>query len=170
MSKQPNPTQKILTIYETGNLKTKLLEFPALIQAQKKKIRVLRDTFKDADTECGIIEADLASQISAETDPNTGKPKFSNKEARDAELLKRKTRDTGYIAANQQARQARYAMNEAEDELEALQDKYRSYRYVVRLVSAELELMAGDAGGEEVELAVTSGGVSDVMTASGEPY
>ena len=165
-----SPSEMILEDYETRRLKDKLLEFPGLIQAQKRMIRVLRDAFKDADSARGVIEADLATDINAETDPATGKPKFSNEKARATELIRRKLANEEYMAANQQARQAAYALGEAEDEMEALQDKYRSYRYVVRLVSAELELMAGDAGGEEVELAVTSGGVSDVMTASGEPY
>jgi hypothetical protein len=155
----------MLSHYETHRIKSKLLEFPSLIQTQKQKIRVLRDAFKDADTERGIIEADLASQINAEMDPNSGKQKFSNQATRDAELMKRKVANAGYVAADKKARQARYAMNEAEDELEALQDKYRSYRYVARLVSAELEFMAGmsgDMAAEESgeEAAVQSGGVN----------
>jgi hypothetical protein len=138
----------ILQDYETQRLKNKLLEFPGLIKAQKQKIRLLRDTFKDADAARAIIEADLATDINAETDPNSGKAKYSNEKARAAELMKRKAANEDFKVADKQARQAGYTLGEAEDELEALQDKYRSYRYVVRLVSAELELMAGDVGGE----------------------
>lgn len=165
-----NPAKMLLKDYETQRLKDKLLEFPGLIKTQKQKIRVLRDAFKDADSVRGVIEADLATDINAEMDPASGKPKFSNEKARATELMRRKLANAEYLAADKQARQASYALGEADDELEALQDKYRSYRYVVRLVSAELELMAGDAGGEEVERAVTSGGVSDVAAANGEPY
>lgn len=167
--KMSKPTEQILANYETEKLKKKLLEFPGLIQTQKKEIRVLRDAFKDADSARSIIEADLATDINAEIDKNTGKQKFSNKESREVELMRRKLASAEYQEANRLAREAGYALGEAEDEQEALQDKYRSYRYVVRMVSAELELMAGDAGGEEVERAVTSGGAADVAATS-EPY
>ena len=168
-------SRQILTDYETQRFKERLLEFPELIKSQRQKIRLLRDHFKDADSARAIIEADLATDINVEMDPNSGKAKYSNEKARAAELLKRKAASEDFKVADRQARHAGYALGEAEDELEALQDKYRSYRYIVRLVSAELELMAGevtcDAGGElskeEIDAAMATAAGAAVTA---EPY
>ncbi len=98
-----------------------------------------------------MIEAEMATDIAVEMDPNTGKPKFTNDKTRQAELLRRKGTDPVAQEAMTAMKKAEYLMNELQDELEALQDKFRSYRYVVRLTAEELALMASEHEIEEPE-------------------
>ncbi len=84
---------ELLAQYETQQLKNKLLEFPELIKKQKAILRDLRENLKNASQTMAILEADLATEIAAEIDPNTGKYKFSNDKARQAELVRRKMQD-----------------------------------------------------------------------------
>jgi len=142
---------ELLAQYETRLLKDKLLEFPGLIKKQKAVLRDLRENLKDASQTMAMLEADLATEIAAENDPNTSKPKFSNDKARQAELLRRKMQDPGCQEAAAELKKAEYAMSAAQDELEALQDKFKAYRYVVRLTAEELALLASEEQEEKIE-------------------
>lgn len=133
----------ILADLETDLLKNRLYEFPGQVKEQKKVIRELRNMFKDAEQELKMAEADLVTDIAAETNPNNGKPAYSNKEARDAELERRKSRCPNCQDAVKAAREVGYKLEEAQDELEKLQDEYKSYRYAVAMVTQELALYAG---------------------------
>lgn len=142
---------ELLAQYETRLLKDKLLEFPGMIRKQKADLRNARGVYNDAAQEEAMIEADLAANIAAENNPNTLKPMFSNDKARQAELMRRKMASEGYRAAAATARTAEYRMNELQDGLEALQDKFKAYRYVVRLTAEELALFASEENEEAVE-------------------
>ena len=139
----------ILADLETDLLKRRLYDFPEQIKEQKKVIRELRNMFKDAERELKMAEADLATDIAAEKDPNTDKLVYSNKEAREAELERRKAKCPNCQDAAKAAREAGYKLEEAQDELDKLQDQYKSYRYVVRLVTQELALFALDEEQED---------------------
>lgn len=142
---------ELLAEYETRLLKDRLLEYPEMIKNQKSKIRRLKDAFREADRERVILEADIAGEIASETNPNTGKAAYGNAEARSVELTRRKKTDTGYQDVAKVARDAEYELGEAQDELEALQDKFKAYRYVVRLTAEELALMATEEQEEAIE-------------------
>ena len=145
----PKDIPAILADMETDLLKRRLYDFPVQIKGQKAEIRDLRESHNTLQRELKMIEADMAADIAVEKDPNTGKPVYSNKEARDAELERRKWQDPGYQAAALSAREAGYKLEEAQDELDKLQDQYKSYRYVVRLVTQELALFALDEEQED---------------------
>ena len=142
---------ELLNEYETRLLKDKLLEFPGQIKHQKAVLRDARASYAEAAQEVAMIEAEIATNIAVETDPNTGKPKFTNDKTRQAELLRRKSADPVAQNAVIAMREAEHLMSELQDELEALQDKFRSYRYVARLTAEELALMASEHEAEEPE-------------------
>ncbi len=136
--------EEILSRLETNVLKAKLLEFPSMILDQKAAIRTLKDEYAEKEQERAMLEADLMTQLSAESDQNTGKAKFSNDKARQAELQKRKSTDPMYIEAALAARYAGHRLSEAQDELDAMADKFKAYRYVTKLTAEELALLASE--------------------------
>ena len=167
---------EMLAEYETRLIKDKLLEFPGLIKNQKDLIRKLRDAYRVVDQERVILEADLAGDIASETNPNTGKPAYSNAEARSVELIRRKKANTSYQEFAVAAKYAEHELNEAQDALEALQEKFKAYRYVVGLVTAELNVWATvEEDGEEGRYVPTEKGIitafgSDDSRPASQPY
>ena len=155
------PAEVILAAYETDYLKEKMFSYPASIFDKKRALRALRDNFSDADQARALLEANMMSEISDETDSATGKAKYSNEKAREAELIRRKTASVEYQSAMKELRKAGHALSEAQDELEMLQDAFKSTRYVARLVSEELALMASEDTEQEEPL---------TKAASAEPF
>ena len=168
----------ILSELNTDHIKRQLQEFPDRIVSKKAEARLLREDAKDADRERAMLEAVMASEISDERNVDTGKPRFSNDKAREAELMKRKGESADYQSARLVARHAQFALSGVEDELEALADKFRAMRYVARLVSAELELLAGDdldgeagqGGSGDGENGGKYGMGRDSLAAGNQPY
>lgn len=140
----------------TQNIKSRLLSFPSLIRAQKSQVEAARVNFKDAQAAVAELEAEMASEISSATNPGTGKPAYSNAEARSAELIKRKAENPEYKAAFGAMRKAEEALSIAQYDLEKLADEFKSYRYVCDLTARELavvavEWQAGAGNGEREE-------------------
>lgn len=153
----------ILAAYETDQLKLRMLNYPLQIFNKKKDVRQLRDAFADAELTRSLLEAEMLQDIGDEKDPGTGKPRYSNEGSRAAEMIKRKAESRGYQSAMQKAKNAGYALSEAQDELEMLMDAFKAARYVTRLVSEEIALMAMDDTENEDPLGLMS-------TVSKEPY
>ncbi len=133
---------KLLSEYETRLLKDKLYEFPKQIKGQKALIRKYRGDLAAKNQEKEMLEAEFKAAIAAEKDPNTGKPAYSNAEARQAEFTRRAAQSAQYQQIAGEVNNAEFLMAEAQEELELLQDQYKSYRYVVQLVTAELNVYA----------------------------
>lgn len=148
--------EALLAQYETKTLKAKLLEFPALIQTAKSQTHKVRTALKQAESERAAAEAEITIDVAAEIGGN-GKPRFTNAEARAAEVARRKALDIVYSGYENDVRQAEWDLNEAQSELERLQDEFKAYRYVVRLTTAELALLVDDVEAEE-----TATGSNDV--------
>lgn len=144
--------EAILAQYETKVLKARLLEFPAMLQAQKEKVAQARRELVDAEKARAEAEALLIAAIAAEVNPNNGKPAYSNAEARAAELTRRKKMDPDYQVADQAARAAEAELNAAQFDLERLQDQFKAYRYIVDLTARELALLAAGANEDQEEL------------------
>lgn len=155
------PIENILAELDTKALKVKLFEYPMLIKEQKTRVRTKREAFSTLEQERAILEADLATDVSGEMDPTTGKPRFGNDKTRAAELVRRKAENAQYRTAATAAKSAEHKLNEAQDELEMLADKFRACRYVTRLTSEELALMANEEPEEEITV---------VPGATPEPY
>lgn len=138
---------ELLHEYETRLLKDKLLEFPGLIRRKKDELSQARRQLSEAQNARTEAEALLVSIIATEINPNTGKPAYSNAEARAAELINRKKQSAEYQQAEKICRDIEAQVNSLQFDLERLQDEFKSYRYVVDLTARELALMASDHQG-----------------------
>lgn len=154
-------TNDILSINRP--MKQRLLDFPGLIRAKKVELEAARKVLKDAQTAVQELEAEMVTMIAAEVNPNTGKPAFSNAEARAAELVRRKANDPRYLEASQELQRAEETMNAVQFDLERLYDEFRAYRYVVDLTARELALLAVDSHSESRER-------EQKFAAGNEPY
>lgn len=141
---------ELLAEYETRLLKNKLLEYPGLIRRKKDELSEARRALTEALNTRNEEEALLKTAIAAEVNPSTGKPAFSNAEARAAELVNRKKTSAAYQEAEKAVQEAEAQVNSLQFDLERLQDEFKSYRYVVDLTARELALIASDNinGGE----------------------
>ena len=146
------PAEQILAAYETDHLKQKMFDYPREIFNKKKEIRQLREVFAESDQERAVLEAEMMQEITDTKDPSTGKAKYSNEKTRDGELTRRKADSSDYFNVMQVVKRAGYALSEAQDELEMLQDAFKAARYVVRLVSEEIALMGGEDAEQEEPL------------------
>jgi hypothetical protein len=124
-------------------VKLDLERYPDQIRDQKNKVRDLKQSFSDVDAGRASRELEIMAEISDELDSATNKAKFSNEKARQAELVKRCRTDQDYIVSAGLSREAEMAVNQAQDELERLENKYQSCRYRAEIIAAELRFWAG---------------------------
>lgn len=135
--------EQFLETYNTRHIKEELLNFPNEIMNQKDLIRRAKDAFKEADLPRQMLEIEMIDDIAAEINSATGKATFSNEKARENELAKRKAKNPEYQELQRQAKEAARELAAAEDELERLENKFKAYRYVAALVTAELSVIVG---------------------------
>jgi hypothetical protein len=124
-------------------IKLELEQYPDKIRDQKSKVRDLKQNFNDVDTDRASRELEIMAEITDTSDPATGKAKFSNDKSRQAELVKRCRADHDYIVSANLSKEAQQAVDQAQDELDRLENKYRSCRYRAELAAAELRFWAG---------------------------
>lgn len=157
-------------LHETWLLKDKLLEFPLQIKNQKAQIRKYREELNAKNQEKAMLEAEFKAAIAAEKDPNSGKAAYGNAEARQAELVRRTSQDERYKQITEEVRRAEFQVAEAQEELELLQDQYKSYRYVAQIVTAELNVYAlQEEDPEDARYVPTEKGWA-VKANGGQPY
>ena len=148
-----NPAAKILAAYNTADIIQVLTkDVPVELVQVKENVREYRDYYQEAETLRALAEADIMTDIAAETDPATGKAIYTNEKTRAAELLSRKAKNADYRDAERSARETRRDWEEAQDELDALVTKNRNYLAVAGLISAELGLLAAYKGLEASEV------------------
>jgi len=131
----------ILDSYNTENLRHSLMEYPKRIKEARQEVNQAKKAWKDAELERATLEAELILAISVETNEK-GKPKYSNAEARSAELLRRKNTDPRYLQVAGKVAEAEAAFYEAQDTLQMLLDEYQSARIVARLIAGELGVIS----------------------------
>ena len=136
--------QALLKEYGAEGLRNMLVNFPHDILYQKGVVRVKREKHEDARLEHDLREAELLSEITCATMPESGKPMFSNETARKAELMKRQQVDAEYRQKFQAMRTAENELGEEQDKLECMADKFKAMRYVVGLMTQELALLASE--------------------------
>jgi chromosome segregation ATPase len=142
--------------YNFNDLRIQLDTLPSDIYNQRIKINSYRNQqrnlikeLKEKENTLKSLENDLLLVITAETNPDTGKPVYSNDKARQAELNNRKKTDPDYLAIDNQIRQIR-AQNDdlenqiamAEAELERLQNTFTAVTKKIELASREMALAA----------------------------
>jgi acetolactate synthase small subunit len=135
--------QDILARYDQTCLKADLMASPGQIKLQKEKVSQVRQVLAEAEQNRAQEEAILVSLIASETNGG-GKPVYSNKEARDAELITRKRNSPAYKEAEVAAKEAEQNLNSAIYELERLQDEFKALRITARITCKELALIGLD--------------------------
>ena len=140
--------EQFLDQYNTRHIKELLISFPSRIMELKDLIRQEKDAFKEADQPRQMLELEIIDNIAAETNQATGKAMFSNDKARENELARRKAHSPEYQELRIRSREAGRNLAAAEDELERLVNKFKAYRYVAALVTAELSVIAGSLAEE----------------------
>lgn len=134
---------------EVASVKEKLLTFPEQIKEKKEEVRELASATTEIEQELKLIEADLMAGVQEMINPKTGKAAYSNKEARESELTKRKLMDDDYLGAADDMKKAGYKLEVAKDELDAMRDDLSTTRMLARLNIAELNLWASVDDSEE---------------------
>ena len=141
-NKARNVAQDILQNLTTERYKEKLLTLPWKIESQKQKIREFRDAHAEKEQARALKEAEIVEIINAETNPDTGKPLYSNDKAREAAKLCRMGTDQEYQQLAREVKEAKMVMNEAQDQLEQLQDEFKSFQVLAEVVASEVALYA----------------------------
>jgi hypothetical protein len=137
-----NIVNQIIETTGTDRIQEMLNQIPRQIFDQKEKVRNLRDGYKEAEENRAMREAELLSDLSAEVNPSTGKPMYSNAESRQAALMSRKASDSDYQDAAHDAKQRELALNQAQDELDMLFDRRAVLMKALEKGTAELNLWA----------------------------
>lgn len=133
----------ILAQYNTAQLRERLQQLPTELATAKGELRTAREAAQAAQQRRAEIEAELAMQIATAIGDN-GKPAYSNAETRAAALITAR-RDSGdYRAWDISVRLRESDVAVAQDEVARLQDEFQALRYVARLVTAELAVLADD--------------------------
>jgi hypothetical protein len=130
-----------------------LNSYPEQIKNQRNIVRNLKTAFDNVDQERQIRELEIMGDITSEVDQPTGKAKFSNDKSRQVELAKRIKTDIQYNDASKKSRGAETSLNQAQDELEMLENKYRSCRYRAEIIASTLRFWAGDEKEENMHRA-----------------
>ena len=133
-------------LYNQINPMAVLLElerYPEQIKAQKSLVRDKKRAFDDIDVDRAARENEIKAEIASNKN-------FSNDKARQAELAKQTRTDAEYITAAKKGQAAELALGQAQDELEMLENKYRSCRYKAEVIAAQLRFWAGDEQREDL--------------------
>lgn len=121
-------------------IKSRLEELPGEIYHQKSRVNNCRQLLIGTASIKNLEESILISMIACEVGDN-GKPKHSNKEARDAELFQRKITSPPYRDAEEKYKKEEQDLSNAQVQLEQLQDEFRSLRMVAKISCKELALL-----------------------------
>jgi hypothetical protein len=136
--------KSIINMTNLTSIKEQLSTLPGQIRLQKQTVSELSRAAKEAQIALGQEEAILAAAISVEIDPKTGKAKYSNQAARDAELAIRKKSSAAINEAERIYKILEANLNEAQFKLEELQDQFRAVRILARIACTEIALLGGD--------------------------
>lgn len=120
----------------------KLHEYPVLLQKAKEVVLEKKETLAEARNELSYVESNLALDIASEVDPKTGKPLYTNQQARDAMLVISKNNSEEYKEAQDAVRKAMNEYESAEFDLQRLQDEFSAYLHVARIIEGRLKLFA----------------------------
>ena len=141
INEQTKFIQGIKESLELGHLKAQLREIPFRLMSQKKIVSQFRQVLEEAQCTLDQEEAILVSLIASEINLTNGKQVYSNKEARDAELIVRKKNSPTCQAAEANVKAAEQNLNEAQFDLERIQDEFRSLRITAQITCQELALL-----------------------------
>jgi len=132
--------QQLIDNMGIDRFQERILDYPKWIREQQDQMTALSQQMKAAKSNLVAAEGLLLAEITAEIVP-TGKAKYSNKEAREAELARRKQFDPECLAALKQYNEAEEAFNAAQFDLQQLQDEFRAYLTAGELLAAKISAL-----------------------------
>ncbi len=125
-----------------AQITAKLLEMPAKIRGLKDAVNEARQAVEAARSDVEQARAVIVAQIASEINPVTGKPAYSNEEARRAEFIRRAALDEDYKVAAEALRMAEDSLSIATFDLERAQDEFAALQAAARIAAGRMALMA----------------------------
>lgn len=116
--------------------------FPERIRDQQLEVSRAQQAANEANEQLKQRQAELLAEIIADYNPATGKPTFSNEQARQAELVRRQAEDLMYRQAQKRAAEAAEALDVARFNLDKLVNEFTSARLAAEIVANRLRLFA----------------------------
>lgn len=141
-SRDVSPAAQIEEALGVEEIAKKLLCYPEQIRRQQEKVQAAKEAVERAKEELQLVESMLFSQINTEKDPRSGKAMYSNQQAREAELARRKAADPEYQAAGRALHEAEAALAAAQFDQDRLYNEFSAYKIVANMTSNRLGLMA----------------------------
>lgn len=126
----------------TQRLIDQLQGYPEQIHRQQARVAEAKRLLEDMKSQVEQAKAILTAQVASERDVH-GKPRFSNKEARDAEVAQRMGSDPMYLKARELMQHAENAYNAETFDAQRLDNQFRAAVRAADLVAAQLHLLAG---------------------------
>ena len=130
-------TQQVVGGLSVDSLVAGLAALPDEIAVAKSRLADKRALVEDAESALKEVEALLTASIAAEVKAD-GKPLFSNAEARQAEFIRRASREPSYKSAVIGVREARKGLDAAQIECQRLEDSFKATRSAAEVMSALL--------------------------------
>lgn len=137
-------SQDIISKYDTAALRAAISDLPQKIRIQEDIVSINKRAYDDALEIRAQEEAILMSLIASEINSTTGKQVFTNKEARDAELIQRKKTSPQYLQADEKVKEAEGGYLSTQADLRKLQDDFKAKRIIARIACKELAALGLD--------------------------
>lgn len=133
----------IVAAYDLAPIRNRIeTELPEKIRLKTLEIKDLERRLRAAQEDVELAEARLQSDIAAEIDDKTGKPKFSNDTARKAELAIRKRHDADYRLLSEEAARIEGELDTARADLITLERQWNGAKAALESMTAELQVLA----------------------------
>ncbi len=134
--------QAVAQEFGVDSLLGRLATYPKQIRGHQVAVHAARQAVAEAENDLLAARASLVAMVAAEINPATGKPAFSNAEAREAELIRRQEDNPVYQDAVSRLRDAQQTHAQAQAELDMLQNEFAATRKAADLVAGQLHLLA----------------------------
>lgn len=136
--------QRLQKDFNLDELKAILTSFPYDIHDEQKKAQQIRSQIPGIEAEMKGIEAELAYEISMETNGGEKpKPKFPNADARKTVLIKRLQNHAGYLERKKGKEALEFELVNLDFEVDRLRNSFRATLAVKDLIVAEITIYRG---------------------------
>ena len=134
--------QEMLDELGTDNVIEKLNYLPVQIMDQEAKLLTKRRAIEEAKGNLELAKQIVVAEVSEERNGND-KPKYSNAEARSAEVTRRLAVDEDFQSAKRAFQMAEEGVGEGQFELNRLQNDFGATKAVAQLLAAKMNLLEG---------------------------
>lgn len=133
--------QAIAAEMGVDTIREKLANLPMQIKGHQSAVYAAKQAVAEAEQLTLAAKAELQAAIALDINTATGKPTFSNAEAREAELIRRQVADPNYQRALARLREAQEVYNQAQIALEQLQNEFGAMKAMAHVVAGQLQLL-----------------------------